>query len=65
MFERLIKWLKGRFVCIRCKKIFFIMNFGYGKAICPKCYKNDRRFLWLDQTFILNRMMLLGVDNER
>jgi hypothetical protein len=57
-FNKLKKWLQGRFVCIRCKKEFRIKTFGYGTAICPECYEGERDFIFLaKEDFALNKLV--------
>jgi len=34
------------------------MSFGYGTAICPSCYMNEKHFLSLDKGYWLNRILL-------
>jgi hypothetical protein len=35
-----------------------MMTFGYGEAICPDCYNGEKKFIFLDNSFILNRLIL-------
>lgn len=38
------------------------MTFGFGKSICPDCYKGEDDFLFPDASYVLNRLLLrLGV----
>jgi hypothetical protein len=35
------------------------MSFGYGVTICPRCYEGEKEFIFLDNSFILNRFLSL------
>lgn len=52
--RKLRRWLEGSFVCIRCHREFHIASFGFGKAICPDCYKGESQFLFFDHSYWLN-----------
>jgi len=49
------KWLNGEFVCRG--KVFEVIPFGYGEAVCPICYDGEHPFLWWDGRFWLNRLL--------
>lgn len=34
------------------------MTFGYGKVICPECYGGEQPFIFFDDRFWLNRVMM-------
>ena len=51
------QWLNGSFTCIKCKKLFRTMSFGFGEAICPECYQGEHTFLFLDENYLLNRII--------
>ena len=58
MLTNLFKWLNGSFKCKYCGKRFNVFSFGFGSAICPDCYKGERSFIYLNDTYWLNRLML-------
>jgi hypothetical protein len=33
------------------------MSFGYGESICPDCYDGEQPFIFLDDSFWLNRVL--------
>ena len=35
------------------------MSFGYGEVICPRCYEGEREFIFLDNSFFLNRLLTI------
>lgn len=57
MFGKLRLWLDGTFSCIRCGRTHHVMTFGFGKSICPDCYRGEESFLFFDQTYWLNRIL--------
>ena len=65
MFERLHRWLSGSFNCVKCGKRMYMMTFGYGEAICPDCYNGEKKFIFLDNTFILNRIILRSANKDK
>jgi len=60
MFVRLYlalrKWINGTFTCIRCGKTFHLMIFGYGKTICPDCYRGGNPWIFFEDP-IMRRLM--------
>jgi len=40
------------------------MNFGFGEAICPSCYNGEQPFLFLDDSFFLNRIISLHLRQK-
>ena len=58
LFRNFKQWLDGSFTCRKCGKEFNTMTFGYGEAICPDCYKGEQQFLFYDESYILNRLMI-------
>ena len=58
MIERFKKWLKSDIVCIHCNNIFHIFMFGYGKGICLDCYNGENKFIFLDKSYWLNRLII-------
>jgi hypothetical protein len=57
IFEKYRLWLKGSFTCKRCGKELHAMSFGFGDAICPDCYRGEQPFLFLDNSYWLNRIL--------
>jgi len=55
--SRLQRWLNGSFVCSKCGRKFSITSFGFGKAICPNCYKGEEKFLFYNKKYWLNRLL--------
>jgi hypothetical protein len=33
------------------------MSFGYGETICPRCYDGEKRIIFLDDGYWLNRLL--------
>jgi len=64
--DKFRKWLFGEIQCIKCKQYYYFhSSFGYGKCICPKCYASEKRFIFLDDEFILNRALVkIGEIND-
>ena len=58
MPTKLFEWLNGTFTCKYCGKQFHVLSFGFGSVICPDCYKGERSFIFLNQAYWLNRLML-------
>ena len=58
LFRNLSRWLNGSFSCVRCGRELHIMSFGYGTAICPDCYNGEQHFLFFDDRFWLNRILM-------
>lgn len=54
---RMKRWFNGSFTCIKCKKLFRTMSFGFGEAICPDCYQGEQPFLFFDESYLLNRII--------
>ena len=52
LFEKLSSWLKGRFVCKKCGKVFHIMSLGFGEAICPECFDGEEEFIHFDENYM-------------
>jgi hypothetical protein len=50
------KWLKGLFICEKCRREFFSMGFGFGASICPDCYDSEQPFMIFDESYWLNRI---------
>ena len=42
------KWLSGEFQCLKCGRTFYLLTFGYGKVICPDCYKGGNSFIFFE-----------------
>ena len=59
------QWLNGSFTCVKCGEQFFIMSFGNGEAICPRCYEGENAFLFHNRGFWLNRVMLSTFHTEK
>jgi len=58
MFDKFKRWLKGEFVCVKCGETWYsIGSFGFGKMICPKCYRGEAEWLWPDMNYWLNRLL--------
>jgi len=57
MFQRFRSWLSGSFECKKCGGNVYLMSFGYGKTICPRCYEGEKEFIFLDNSYILNRFL--------
>ena len=55
--HQLKKWLNGSFVCRKCGKHVYLMSFGYGETICPRCYEGEDEFIFPDMTLWLNRLL--------
>ena len=58
LFGNLRRWLRGSFTCVRCGREFHVMTFGCGTAVCPDCYSGEQPFLFFDDGFWLNRVMM-------
>ena len=54
----LFEWFNGAFTCKYCGKQFYVLSFGFGSVICPNCYNGERSFIFLNQAYWLNRLML-------
>jgi len=54
----LIRWLRSSWVCKKCGKEFHTASFGYGTCVCPDCYDGEQSFLFLDKTFLLNKLIV-------
>jgi len=61
MFDRLRRFLNGEVTCIRCGRRYQQHGFGYGYCICPRCYNNERIFIYLDGAYWLNRVVFKTV----
>jgi hypothetical protein len=61
MFEKLSRFLDGEIACKKCGRTFFIMSFGFGEGICPDCYEGEKKFIELDQAYLLNRILSLFI----
>lgn len=57
MFENLNRWLNGVFICSKCDRELHTTYFGYGETICSNCYNGETSFIFLDNTFWLNKML--------
>jgi hypothetical protein len=42
----------------KVQKKVHVITFGFGEAICPKCYSGEERFLFYDDTYWLNRIFM-------
>ena len=58
MPTNLFEWLNGIFTCKYCGKQFHVLSFGFGSIICPDCYKGERSFIFLNDAYWLNHLML-------
>ena len=58
MFEQIRKWLSGTFICIKCEKEYHIFSFGFGLGICPDCYTNEKKIIFIDNSYFLNRLVI-------
>jgi len=66
MLEKFNRWLRGEFVCVKCGKTWYSFgSFGFGKMICPECYKPTDLTEWLfpDMSYWLNRLIFRGKLN--
>lgn len=61
--ERIKKWLNGEFQCLKCNRTFYLMSFGYGKAICPSCYEGENPFIYFQDPIM--RKIMRGLYNEK
>ena len=57
MFDKLRLWLEGAFDCVICGERFFVMSFGFGRSICPRCYGGKSPFLVLNDAYWINRIV--------
>jgi len=57
LFKNIKIWLEGHFTCISCGRRVFLYSFGYGKTICPDCYRGQNELIYLNDNFFLNRIM--------
>ena len=57
LFIKFKMWLEGHFTCISCGRRVFLYSFGYGKTICPDCYKGQNELIYFNDNFFLNRIM--------
>ena len=57
MLSKFLHWLKGHFTCERCGRVFFVNTFGFGTTICPDCYSGESIFIFLDDSYWLNRIL--------
>lgn len=55
--SNLERWLRGDFTCRKCGVKSNSITLGYGEMICPNCYKGEQPFIFLDMSFILNRLL--------
>ena len=53
--------MKGDFACKKCGARYRLMSFGYGEVICPSCYEGEKKFVFLDRGFWLNRITSLMI----
>ncbi len=51
------KWLRGQFTCKKCGEEYKGLFFGFGEIVCPDCYQEDQQFLFLDNSYWLNRFI--------
>ena len=58
LFADFFRWLRGSFVCVRCGREFHLSTFGFGRAFCPDCYRGEGDFIFFDDGFWLNRLMM-------
>ena len=65
VLENFQKWLRGSFTCIKCGRVFSVMHFGFGKAICPDCFNKDTQLLEFDQTYWLNRFIIKKIKQNK
>ncbi len=64
LFNKILSFFRGSFVCEKCGRQFYAMCFGYGETVCPDCYHGERHFISFDDDFILNRMMAKVMDQR-
>jgi hypothetical protein len=57
MFKNFRQWIGGNFTCRRCGKAYHSMSFGYGEIICPDCYQGENQFIFLDNSYWLNKFL--------
>ena len=58
LFADVFRWLRGSFVCVKCGREFHLSTFGFGKVVCPGCYRGEEEFIFFDDGFWLNRLMM-------
>ena len=61
--RNILRWLKSDFQCVRCGKTYHLYNFGYGKVICPNCYKGEK--IWLIYEDKIMRRFNKKIDERR
>ena len=57
VLEKLSRFLNGQFKCVKCGRTYLTATFGYGKCICPGCYRGEFHFISYDRDFWLNRVL--------
>lgn len=40
------------------------MSIGYGDAICPQCYNGEEHFIFFDNSYWLNRLLIKLIPNQ-
>ena len=58
------RWLRGSFTCVKCGREVQLLTFGYGSVICPDCYNGEGNSLFLDDRFLLNRLLLRSLNKK-
>ena len=57
-FSNFSRWLSGSFVCVKCGRGVRLFTFGYGATVCPDCYRGEQPFVFFDDRFWMNRVLL-------
>ena len=56
VYLALRRWMLGTFTCIRCGRNFRLQSFGYGKVICPECYRREQPWIFFEDS-IMRRLI--------
>jgi hypothetical protein len=46
-------------------KEFHAMSFGFGEIICPNCYNHEEEFIFLDESYLLNKLIVKNVNPQK
>jgi hypothetical protein len=40
------------------------MSLGFGEIICPECYNAEEKFIFLDMSYWLNRIIVRNINRK-
>jgi len=49
---------------VKCGRGVRLFTFGYGAMVCPECYRGEQPFVFFDDRFWMNRVLIRFVGQS-